>query len=192
MAALVGAGSPVSGAAPVRARVITFEAAEGMWLIDEGRNVYIYYVLAFRLGKAGQPSTTRLLVDRSKCRLRRGANKRFASCAVGGRMQKVPRRALRIDPLLAGARLDYRGHRLVWQGTEEPEPEVDPFVDPEAAFADAYLSRLAGVRGRLFGRRMPVRALETAQLSYGVDAAVITRLDDPPRPVRFTVQVTLP
>lgn len=170
-------------AAPVKARHVTFEAAEATWFLKRRGDVYIYYVIAYRIDKVGLPARRGLFVDKSKCRLR-GTTKRkkFASCTLGGRDQRLKPRNLHFDPLLGGARLDFGDHRIVWEHPQGLEPDVAPFVDPQAAMADAYFERLSNARGRLYGTRMPKKALDYAVLSYGADAAVRVSPDEvPPR-----------
>jgi hypothetical protein len=169
-------------AAPVKARHVTFEAAEATWFLKRRGDVYIYYVLAYRIDKLGTPTRTRLFVDKSKCRLRGTKRRKLASCSLEGRDEKLEPGQLRFDPLLGGARLSFRDHRMVWEQPQALEPDVAPFVDPQAAMADAYFERLSNARGRLYGTRMPKRALDYAVLSYGADAAVRLSPDElPPR-----------
>ena len=167
---------------------MTFEAAEATWFVKKDGDVYIHYVLAYRIDRFGGSSRTRLFVDKSKCRLRGTKRKKLASCSLEGRDEKLERGDLRFDPLLGGARLDFGEHQVVWDQAEALQPDVAPFVDPEAAMADAYFERLSSARGRLYGRRMPRRALDYAVLSYGADAAVITSLDELPPKRNFTVK----
>lgn len=178
-------------AAPVKARHVTFEAAEATWFIKRNGDVYIYYVLAYRIEKLGGSSRTGLFVDKSKCRLRGTKRKKMASCSLEGRDEKLERGDLRFEPLLGGARLAYGDHRIVWTQPQALQPDVAPFVDPEAAMADAYFERLSNARGRLFGMRMPRRALDYAVLSYGADAAVILSPDEVPPRRHFTVQARI-
>lgn len=178
-------------AAPVKVRFVTFEAAEATWFLKKRGDVYIYYVQAYRLDKLGGPSRTRLFVDSSKCQLRGTKRKKLASCALGGRTEKLEPGDLRFDPLLGGARLDYGAHRITWAQPQALEPDVAPFIDPEAAMADAYFERLSDASGRLYGIRMPRRALDYAVLSYGADAAVITSLDELPPRRSFTVKARI-
>lgn len=175
-------------AAPVKVRHVTFEAAEATWFLKKQGDVYIYYVLAYRIEKLGGSSRTRLFVDKSKCRLRGTKRKKLASCALEGRDEKLERGDLRFDPLLGGARLDFGDHHIVWDQPKAMQPDVDPFVDPSAAMADAYFERLSNARGGLYGMRMPRRALDYAVLSYGADAAVTTSADELPPRRRFTVK----
>lgn len=178
-------------AAPIKVRYVTFEAAEATWFLKKHGDVYIYYVLAYRIDKLGGPSRTRLFVDKSKCRLRGTKRKKLASCTLEGRDEKLEPGDLRFDPLLGGARLDYGDHHIRWTQPQAMQPDVAPFVDPEAAMADAYFERLSVATGRLYGTRMPRRALDYAVLSYGADAAVITSLDDLPPLRHFTVEATV-
>lgn len=166
--------SPMGGAAPVRVQKGTFEAAEATWLVRRHGDTYIYFALAYRLSRPLGPERTRLFVDRSKCRMHGPKGKRLASCSLEGRVQTLERDDLRFGPLLADAKLRVGGHRISWRGTKMRKPEVDPFLDQGAAFADAYLERMAGSRGRLFGQKMPRRGLDSASLSYGAYASVIT------------------
>ncbi len=176
---------PLGRATPVRVQKGTFQAAEATWLLRRDGDTYIYFVLAYRLSKPLGAEKTRLFVDRSKCRMHGPKGRRLASCSLEGRVQKLEPRDLRFGPLLANARLHFGGHRIHWEGAEMREPEVDPFVDQRAAFADAYLERTAGVAGRLFGRKMPPRGLDHATLSYGAYASVITSLPKAGSRVRF-------
>lgn len=178
-------------AAPVKVRYVTFEAAEGTWFLKKRGDVYIYYVLAYRIDRLGGASATRLFVDRSKCRLSGTKRKKLASCALGGRDVTLEPGDLRFDPLLGGARLDYGDHRITWAQPQALEPDVAPFVDPEAAMADAYFERLSDATGRLYGTRMPRRALDYAVLSYGADVAVRTSVDEVPRRRHFTVEARI-
>jgi hypothetical protein len=187
---LVGSMHTASGA-PVKARHVTFEAAEATWFIKRRGDVYIYYVLAYRIDKAAGSSRTRLFVDKSKCRLKGTKRKRLASCSLEGRVEKLERGDLRIDPLLNGARLTFGEHRVVWERPQAPEPDVAPFVDPGAAFADAYMERVSDARGRLYGRHMPRRGLDHAVLSYGVDVSVMISPDELPPRLRFEVQARI-
>ncbi len=175
-------------AAPIKVRHVTFEAAEGTWFLKRRGDVYIYYVLAYRIDRFGGGSRTRLFVDKSKCRLRGTKRKKLASCSLEGRDEKLDRGDLRFEPLLGGARLDFEDHHMVWDQPEAMQPDVAPFVDPGAAMADAYFERLSNARGRLYGRRMPRRALDYAVLSYGADAAVIVSPDELPPRRHFTVE----
>lgn len=175
-------------AAPVKVRHVTFEAAEATWFVKRHGDVYIYYVLAYRIDRFGGTSRTRLFVDKSKCRLRGTKRKKLASCSLEGRDEKLERADLRFDPLLGGARLDFGKHQIVWDQPEAMEPDVAPFVDPEAAMADAYFERLSSASGRLYGRRMPRRTLDYAVLSYGADAAVFASPDELPPRRHFTVK----
>ena len=184
---LVASPGPVT-AEPVKVRHVTFEAAEGTWFIKKHGDVYIYYVLAYRIDRFGGNSRTRLFVDKSKCRLRGTKRKKLASCSLEGRDEKLERSDLRFDPLLGGARLDFGQHRITWDQPEAMQPDVAPFVDPGAAMADAYLERLSNATGRLYGRRMPRRALDYAVLSYGADAAVFASPDELPPRRQFTVK----
>ncbi len=181
---------PVAGA-PVRAGHVTFEAAEATWLVKRHGDVYIYYVLAYRIDRPAGASKTRLFVDRSKCRLKGAKRKKLASCTLGGRVQKLERGDLRIDPLLNGARVSFGDHRVVWERPEAPEPDVDPFIDTGAAFADAYLERLSDARGRLYGTRLPKRGLDHAVLSSGIDVSVKLRPDELPPRLRFEVRARI-
>ena len=167
-------------AAPVKARHVTFEAAEGTWFLKRKGDVYIYYVIAYRIERLGKPARRGLFVDSSKCRLRGTKKRKLASCTLGGRDQKLEARHLRFDPLLGGARLKFGDHRIVWENPQGFEPDVAPFVDPEVATADAYFERLSNARGRLEGTRMPRKALDYAVLSYGADAAVRVSQDEVP------------
>lgn len=175
-------------AAPVKVRYVTFEAAEATWFLKKRGDVYIYYVLAYRIDKLGSTSRTRLFVDKSKCRLKGTRRKRLASCVLEGRDEKLEPGDLRFEPLLGGARLEYGDHRVTWAQPQAVRPDVAPFVDAEAAMADAYFERLSDARGHLYGTRMPRRALDYAVLSYGADAAVITSPDELPPKRQFTVK----
>lgn len=187
---LLSPADPVVGA-PVKVRHATFEGAEATWFVKKDGGVYIYYVLAYRIDRPVGSSRTRLFVDKSKCRLRGAKRKKLASCILEGRVEKLERGDLRIDPLLNGARLDFADHRVTWDSPQAPEPDVAPFVDPEAAFADAYFERLSEARGRLYGLRMRKRNLDHAVLSYGADVAVITSPDELPPRMRFEVRARL-
>ena len=178
-------------AAPIKVRYVTFEAGEATWFLKKNGDVYIFYVLAYRIDKLGGPSRTRLFVDKSKCRLRGTKRKRLATCTLEGRDEKLAPGDLRFDPLLGGARLDYGDHRIRWTQPQAMQPDVAPFVDPEAAMADAYFERLSDATGRLYGKRMPRRALDYAVLSYGADAAVITSMDDVPPFRRLTIEARI-
>ena len=181
-----GARTPVEGP-PVKVYRGTFQAAEARWLVRSGRDVFAYLVFAYRMDKPLKSSRTFVIADRSRCRLH-GPKKRLASCSFGGRRKKVPADALRFDPLLAGAELRYRGHRLTWVGGELQEPTVDPWIEPELMEADAYMERLSAARGRVLGDRMKTRSLDHATLSYGIYAGAM--LDE--GPLRRTIRLKLP
>ncbi|MDP9068022.1 MAG: hypothetical protein M3N53_06715 [Actinomycetota bacterium] len=178
-------------AGPVRVQRGTFEAAEAAWLVRQDGGIYMYFVLAYRLSKPLGPDRTRLFVDRSRCRTHRAKRKRLASCSLEGRVQVLEASDLRVGPLLSDAVLRFGPHRMRWTGTRMREPQVDPFVDPSAAFADAYLERMAGAAGRLFGRKMPRRALDHASLSLGAYVSVITAGPNARDEIRFEATAEL-
>jgi hypothetical protein len=184
---------PSSGSgAPAKVRHGTFEAAEATWFVKRHGDIYMYFVLAYRIEKPVGSARTRLFADKSKCRVKRARGKRMVTCMLEGRVEKLRPADFRVQPLLSGAILDYGDHRISWDGAQTPEPDVAPYVDPDAAFADAYLERLSGAGGRLFDRRMPSKGLDHAALSLGVDVAVITSLEDFPPRLRLTTEVEWP
>lgn len=191
LAFLVAQPSVVVGA-PVKVRHGTFEAAEATWFVRRDGDIFMHYVLAFRIEKTVGSARTRLFVDKSKCRVKRTRPKKVASCMLEGRLEKLEVGDFRVQPALSGAALDYGDHRIRWEGAEAPQPDVDPYIDTEAAFADAYLQRLSAARGTLFGRRMPPGGLDHAAVSLGLDAALITSDDELPPRLRFEAELVLP
>ena len=189
--ALVSATMAPSTAAPLRARAVTFEGAEGAWLIRRGQDVFLYYVFAFRSQKASKPSHTRLFADRSRCRLHRVRGKLVASCVLEGRLEEIADRRFEMSPGSERAELNAGNHHVVWRGRGVPSVEVDPWIEPQAVLADAYLERRAPAGGKVFGRRVERRSLERGRLFFGVDVGVLLKLDDGIRKLSTTVRVTL-
>ena len=165
----------------------TFQAAEARWLVRSGRKVHAYLVFAYRMDKPLRSSKTFVIADRSRCRLH-GPKKRLASCSFGGRRKEIPARALRFEPLLAGATLRHGGHRLTWVGGELQEPTIDPWIEPELMEADAYMERPSTARGRVLGDRVTKRGLDHATLSYGIYAKAMIEQG----PVQRTIEMKLP
>ena len=180
-----------STAAPLRARAIAFEGAEGAWLIRRGDDVFLHYVFAFRSQKASKRPRTRLFADRSRCRLHRVRGKLVASCVLEGRVEEIADRRFEMDPGSRRAELNTNEHHVLWRGRGIPSVEVEPWIDPQAVLADAYLERRAPARGQVFGHRVARRSLERGTLFTGIDVGVLLKLDDGVRRFRNTVTVTL-
>ena len=189
VAVLVAVLGTPSSAAPVRPRAITFQGAEASWLVRRGDDIYMYFVMAFRLERPMKGTKTRLFVDRSKCRVHHVRGRRVARCSLEGRMRDVASKRFRMPAGLGRAELRVGRHRVVWRERSLPTLEAEPWVDAGAILADIYVQRRAAATGRLFGTRMAQRTRRRAVTYQGADAGVVHDLGMRSARVRVTATV---
>jgi hypothetical protein len=127
-----------------------------------GKHLYLYFGGGYDGINSAGKSYSRGFAGRGRCFTFKRKQIKLTICMATAKSRKIADEDFVFDPALQSASLSLSGPKgkteLDWTGKGRPEPGASPAADPSyGAFAWADLYRNARARGKILGRKIPLK-----------------------------------